>query len=146
MSTLQDAIAQVQTYMLAIGVRGAPATPPEQPNVFPFAICQPASGLWHGNDATGKTGLHTIWLDVHVARRDLSHDVLALWPFIETVPNKLIKEARDSLWAGTISALLSSSAEPIRYQSMTFQWDQAGMVKTIGLRFSVTVKMQSAVS
>lgn len=139
MATLREVIAAIQADMLTLtGMREAPTDPPEQPQVFPFSICLPDSGEWI-RAADVKQGLQTVTIDVHVARRDLPRDVAALTTyFADAVPNKLLGDPYLGNTVDTITALT--------WQILTFRWDAAGQVQTIGLRFTLTVKMRTAIT
>lgn len=140
MATLREAIAVIQADMLTLtGMRGAPTDPPEAPQVFPFSICLPESGEWE-SQADAKRGLQTVTVDIHVARRELPKDVAALTTyFADAVPNKLLN---DITLGGTVDTIVA----PIRWQLLTFRWDQSGNVQTIGMRFYVTFKQRSAIT
>ena len=137
---LRAAIAQIQTYMLTLtGMREAPTDAPEQPHVFPFAICAPAEGEWTGLQVAWKQGLQTVSLDIHVARKDLPRDIQKLADFEDAVPNILIANP-------TLNGTVDTIVYPIRWRLVTFSWDQMGQVKTIGFRFLITVKMETVVT
>ena len=137
---LRAAIAQIQTYMLTLsGMREAPTDPPEQPHVFPFAICTPFEGEWSGQSGAWKKGLQTVVLDIHVARKDLSRDMQKLADYEDAVPNILLANP-------TLNGTVDTIVPPIYWRLLTFSWDKAGTLLTIGFRFTVTVKMQTAIT
>jgi len=146
--SLSDAIAMVQNYMLTLtGVRGAPANPPDAINAFPFIVCYSQSGTFAINTPEDKIAIHTLVVEVHVARKDLPRDIAAVMAFCESVPNLLFKKFRDdNKWNATIDGFDDQSE--LRYTFGGLGWGQAQgeTANTIGFRFFVPVKIRSAIS
>lgn len=95
MSTLQDSIDRIQAVVGNLsGIRGAPDEPPEKISAFPFALCYAKSGLYKCGPAgpTKMTGLHTLVLELHVARKDLPRDVALAMAYAKSIPNALYKD------------------------------------------------------
>lgn len=138
MATLQDAIAYVQTLAAQVsGIRGAPAYPPEDISIFPFAVAYAGGGNWEfGAGAGWKRGLHSITLEIHVARQDLGRDATEAMLFSDAIPNILMK---NPTLGGNISTFSN-----IRYTFGPLGWQSA---KTFGFRFFIEgVKMESAIT
>jgi hypothetical protein len=129
--TIEQVMTRIQTTVTAVtGVRKAPAKPPEQMSVFPFAICLPATGEYLVNGGWAQ-GLDEVTLDIHVARRDLPRDVDKLIVFWDSIPAAL---NADTQLNGTICVI----RYPIRRSFATFNW---GALQTIGIRFVIPVKI-----
>jgi len=137
MATLSNAIAQVQSLVRGLaGVRDAPDYPPEKASAFPFAVAYPGTGRWVGGAPAGeKRGLHTIIVELHVARKDLPRDVEGAMGYVESIPNAILN-------APTLSGTVDTVNE-IRY---TFGALNYGDLQTIGYRFEVDIKQRSAVT
>ena len=137
MADLQHAIAYVQDLMEQIeGIRAHPDYPPEQLNVFPFAVAYSGGGLWEFGPGGTRKGLHTIVLEIHVARKDLPRDTQAAMAFSDTVPNVLLANP-------TLGGNVSTFGQ-IRYTFGPLGW---GGEVTYGFRFFIeNVKMETAIT
>jgi hypothetical protein len=138
MATLQEAISQIQAEVKGIsGIREAPETPPESINQFPFAICFARTGEYRIGPAQVMTGLHTIVLELHVARKDLTRDVPTAMKYAKSIPLTIM----EALFEGTLTAI--STLERIRYEFGPLNW---GATETIGFRFYIEgVKTQDTI-
>jgi hypothetical protein len=134
MATLQDAIAYVQTLVGGVsGIRAAPEYPTEDINIFPFAMAYSGGGTWEISAGRAK-GLHTIVIEIHVARQDLPRDTHALMAFSDSIPQALLS---DPTLGGNIATFGT-----IRYTFGQLGW--AG-IQTLGFRFYIdNVKMEAA--
>lgn len=139
MATLQLAIDQIQDEVGALsGIRGAPDEPPDSINVFPFAVCYARSGSYYIGPPDVMTGLHTIVLELHVARKDLARDVATAMGYAKSIPNAIYSALKD----GSLTAI--STLGDIRYEFVPMTW--AGQ-DTIGFRFYIEeVKTQDAIT
>ncbi len=138
MATLQDAISQAQLYARTLaGIKGAPAYAPEQMSDFPFCVAYSGGGTWEFGAGQQKKGLHTIVLELHVARKNLPGDIAAAMAYSDSIPALLMsKLLTDNKWNGTVDTFGS-----IRYTFGPMGWNGA---KTIGFRFFIEgIKMQS---
>jgi hypothetical protein len=116
------------------GIRAAPEYPTEDINIFPFAMAYSGGGTWEFGAGGGMKGLHTIVLEVHVARKDLPRDTKVLMVFSDSVPRALLS---DPTLGGHISTF-----GMIRYTFGQLGW--AG-TQTLGFRFYIeNVKMEAA--
>jgi hypothetical protein len=135
MATLQDAIRHVQKTVRQVeGIRAAPEYPEDNMAIYPFAVAFADSGRWdYGPGYLAKRGLHTIVVEVHVARKDLSLDVEAAMKYSDSVPDKLMY---DPTLGGNVDTIGG-----IRYEFGPLGWaDQL----TIGFRFFIEdIKMIS---
>lgn len=139
MATLQDAIDEIQARLADVtGIRYAPEFAPDAVNAFPAAIAYPRSGAWNSNDATFKTGLHTIIVEVHVERHDLARAIEQAMQFSDSVPNAIMA----GLTSGDYEAI--QTYEEVRYEAGPMKWND---VDTWGFRFFIDgVKMQSPIT
>lgn len=139
MATLQQVIDQIQTQVRAVtGIRKAPDEPPEQLNYFPFAVCYARTGELRIGPPDLLHGVHEIWLEIHVARKDLARDVTAVMPYGDSVPDAIFGAYAD----GTFTTM--DAMGNIAYSFGPMAW---GGVDTIGWRFRLQgVKVQNAIS
>jgi len=129
MATLQEAISQIQAEIKAIsGIREAPETPPESINQFPFALCFARTGEYTIGPPEMMTGIHTIVLELHVARKDLTRDVPTAMKYAKSIPLAILV----ALMNRTLTAI--STMERIRYEFGPLGW---GGAETIGFRFYI---------
>lgn len=140
--TLQGAIDEVMADLKAAlpTVRSAPDDPPEQVNAFPFMTVHAGSGAWEEGPAGMKKGLHSIVVELHVARAaGLARAVSEALGFAESVPNTIFKGRNTDRFNGTIDTF-----DRISYTFGPLSW--AG-VDTFGWVFKVEgVKQQSAIT
>jgi len=139
MATLQKAIDQIQTEVGAIsGIRAAPDEPPDQISVYPFAVCFADNGTYDIGPPEVMTGLHTITLELHIARKDLTRDVQKAMVYAKSIPNAIYKGFTD----GNLAAIATLST--IRYEFGALGW---GGIDTLGFRFFIEgVKTQDAIA
>lgn len=140
-NTLETAILQVAKYLSVLeGMRKIGERPPETINDFPAFVCYASAGVWEFGAAQDKKGLHTIAIEIHVARKDLPKDIQAAMRWSDVVPNLLFyKLLYDNKWNGTIDTF-----KRITYTFGGLGWGDAA---TLGFRFRVEdVKMLSEVT
>jgi hypothetical protein len=143
MATLQDAIDEIQARIALLdGIRIAPSFAPDQIGAFPAAIAFPRRGTWTLNDATWKTGLHTIVLEVHIARHDMARDIQAAMAYSDTVPNAIMQGLIGNIYTAI------TAFGPISYEFGPMAWGMGNdILNTIGWRFFIeNIKLQSAVT
>lgn len=127
MSRLNDAILQVQTIVSGItGINSAPLYPPENVGTFPFCTTHASSGYWGFGPGGGIKGMHTIVIEIHIARKDLPLDVQVTMPFGDLVAEVLLA---DPTLGGTVSTFGRLS-----YTYGAMAW---GELLTIGWRISL---------
>lgn len=138
MATMLQVINAIQAKALAVGAVAAPDAPPEAINQFPFSVCYAADGQVGSNDATFKTGLHTLICEIHFTRQSLPSAITQATPYIESMTNALLK---DPTLAGTVSTIVGD----ITYTFGYLDWGGLAEVH-LGPQFRVTVKMQNAIT
>jgi hypothetical protein len=133
MSTVQDAIAAIQDIALTLtGIRAAPDYAPDKLPPLPAVITYPAEGSFEGTGGSGASqDMHTIYCEVHVARKDLARDVALLVPFIDTFRNAIVA-------APTLAGTVVTIKYPIRYVLLEREFGTGN--KTLALRFVIVVK------
>ena len=140
--TLQAAIDEIRADLVAAltTVRAAPEDPPEQVNVFPFMTVHAGTGAWEEGPAGTKKGLHSVVVELHVARTaGLARAVSEALGFAESVPNTIFKGRNADRFNGTIDTF-----DRITYTFGPLSW--AG-VDTFGWVFRIEgVKQQSAIT
>jgi len=111
-------------------------------NVFPFIVTHPGTGEWSSDVPGNKIGLHTITVELHVARKDLPRDIQKAMAYSESIPNALLKAV--ATVSGDKFDNTISTFDRITYTFGPLGW--AG-VDTIGFRFQIVgVKMQSNIT
>lgn len=131
----QDAIARIQAIVRGLdGVQEAPEYAPESVNQYPFGIAYYEAGettLMGG----WRKGLHTLAVNIFVARQLLPASLRQAMPFYERFMAAI--EADPTL-GGTVSTVVS----PVKH---SFGWIAYGGEnnKLLGWRFQVTVKQES---
>ncbi|MBT7070744.1 MAG: hypothetical protein HN975_07640 [Anaerolineae bacterium] len=125
--TLQAAVEQVQDLMGAVsGVKSAPDYPPENINEYPFVVAYMGGGEIVFDTPSAYKGLHTIIIELHIARKDLPNDIEIAAPYVDSIPAALMA---DATLAGTVNLF-----DNITYEFTEMLWDA---VETIGFRFSI---------
>ena len=122
---LQDAIDWVQDTIGGLeGIRKAPHEPTESIKVFPFSRAYAGEGVIEVGAIGTDRALHSIVVEIHVARTDLPRDVAKAMPYVDSVPAALLA---DPTLGGTVSTF-----GRIRYR---FGPMGVGGEDTIGFRF-----------
>lgn len=136
---LKDAIAEIIDELQTIsGIRRVPDAPPENNEQFPFAVVYPLNGTYQQEMTHFLKGLHSINIELHVARRDLPRDYAQVMELIDTIPYELTKKLKD----GGYSNLATLGV--IEYVFGPLEW--AG-VMTLGVTYTVNnVKIETAVT
>ena len=136
MTLIADVITAIQDIVTGIsGIREAPAEPPEELSVFPFAVCYPGTGEFEEKTAGCMVGEHIIRLEIHVARKYLRTDYLNVIDYVETIPLALLNNK-------TLNATVDIN-ERIRYSFESLGWN--GM-ETIGWRFEIACRTRTALT
>lgn len=130
---IANAVAALQALVGSIpGIRGAPSTPPDQINAFPFAVAYPASGDWQRTRPGTREGTQKIICEVHFSRVNLAEDVREALPYGDLVAEKLLNHLT-----------LSGTVFDVERVDWTFGPMRWGAVDTIGWRFTVSVRMMA---
>jgi hypothetical protein len=152
MATLDAALDAIQGTLLTLpGVNAVPDTPPEQIAEFdlPAIYSYPFSGSWAygaargtGSDAAFIWGLHTIAVNLWVARKDLPVDMAAATAMAALVPQALMSAFDRDQFGGSVVQLGrigGSGGDPIRYQFDAFRW---GGLDLVGWQFQVDLTLE----
>lgn len=127
-TTLQTAIGQIS------GIKSAPSYPTEQAPDFPFVVTYPGGGESAVEPAGSFTALHTVLVELHVARKDLPQDVATSLGKFEA----LLTCLHDTLGDNAVGH------KEVNWDFTEMQW---GDVQTLGYRFSIAgVKIITAFS
>ena len=140
MATLEQVIAEVQEDIRALsGIRAAPNLAPEQMNVFPFCVVYPGSGTMSSGVPGEMLGIHSIVIELHIGRKDLPRDIDAALPFVESIPNILLKAVATT--AGDRFDNTVDTFTDVTYEFGPLDW---GGTATIGWRFRMNgVKLRN---
>ena len=98
--TLQKMITGLQTAIAGVsGIKFAPDYPPDSASDFPFAVAYLDTFRVEQNTPEDVRALHTVRVELHVARKDLPEDIYTLLPFFETMTNAIINYLLDNVYA-----------------------------------------------
>lgn len=136
---LKDAVNDIIDALQELGdIRRVPDEPPENNDQFPFAVVYPLTGSYEMPTRGLMKGLHSINIELHVARKDLPRDYRQVMKLIDQIPNKLMKKQID---AGL------SNMDTFGITEYTFGPLSWAGVDTLGVTYTVTdVKVQTAVT
>lgn len=139
MATLQDAIDQiVDAVGVLTGIRHAPDEPTDKAPAFPAIMAYAESGHYSHMPIGVMTGVHTITVELMVARKDLPRDVAAAMAYAKSIPNAIYKAHK----AGTLTAV--EEIGDINYSFGPMAW---GGEDCIGFKFKVAgVKTQDSIT
>lgn len=125
---------------------------PDSINEFPAIVVYPSSGRWrlgtHANENGKPTrwALHTIRIELHVARKDLSRDMATLMWFCDSLPDYLFAGFKRDTFRGTMvvpgdARTANNATDPLRYQVIESLW---GDQKTLmwRLEFDVSTELE----
>ncbi len=133
---IQTAVAYVQGLAQNLtGMREALAVPPEQINAFPAAMCYPATGEFRAGPLGMMRGLHSLVVEIHVARVDLPRDIALALPFGEMLAAAVLADPR---LGGTVDTVRAD--EGLSYTFGALAW---GGQATVGWRITIPVKIQT---
>lgn len=122
------------------GGLSAPQFPPEGIAEFPFTAVYPRTGTILGEASEARRDLVDIYFEYHLARQNLPVDVETALNFFENFPNRLIA---DPTLGGTVSTIvMDRDTGGIRWEFGEMSYMS---LKTIGYRFTITVKLRRLV-
>jgi hypothetical protein len=138
-STLKDAVAEIVDELQTIsGIRRVPNDPPENNDQFPFAVVYPLTGGYVGGATGVMKGLHSINIELHVARKDLPRDFSVVMGLIDTIPLELMSLRN----AGGFTKLETFGV--IEYTFGPLSW---ASVETLGVTYTLTdVKVETEIT
>lgn len=133
--SLENAVEQVVAVLSGVaGLRDVPVNPPEQMGAQTFAVAYPQSGKVELSPTGTRRSLHNIAVDVLTVRTDLARDIALVKPFIDTVPDALLRQVSyDS--DGNPGGQFAGSIET--FASLSYSWmtsNYAG-VDVVGYHF-----------
>jgi len=136
---LKDAINEIIDELQTIpGLRRVPDAPPENNEQFPFAVVYPLTGTYALEMTSFFKGLHSINIELHVARKDLPRDYAQVMDLIDTIPLELAKKHA----AGEFDNLATFGI--IEYTFGPLSW--AG-IQTLGVTYTINgVKIETSTS
>ncbi len=133
MSVIDDAIAKLQTHILActtVTIKQAPNYPVSDAGALPLAISYLSSGSGNADNATMTRFLLTANVDVHFSRQMIKD----AYQKIDKIAIEYIQRlAGDPTLGGTIDSIVF----PITFEVSPTQWDS---VPTQMISFSVQMK------
>lgn len=138
-TALDDAIDEIIDELQTIsGIRRVPDEPPEDNKAFPFAVVYPSTGLYEQIMTLEMRALHSINIELHIARQDLPRDYDKVMALIDVIPYELMKKLKD----GNFTAL--DTFGTINYLFGPLSW---GGVDTLGVTYTMkNVKVKTAIT
>jgi len=139
MTLLKNAVAEIIDELQTMsGIRRVPDEPPENNEQFPFAVVYPLTGLFTQGPAVLMKSLHSINIELHVARKDLPRDYTQVMDLIDEIPYQLMKLRKD----GGLSQIATFGE--INYTFGPLSW---AMVDTLGVTYTITnVKVERTIT
>lgn len=139
MAVLKDAVAEIVDELQTItGIRHVPNSIPENNDLFPFAVVYPLTGLYTQGPAQLMKGLHSVNIELHVARKDLPRDFKVVMDLIDEIPYELMKLLKDGGYTNL------STIGDVEYTFGPLSW--AG-VDTLGVTYTITgVKVEREIT
>jgi hypothetical protein len=136
---LKDAIKDIVDELQTItDLRRVPDAPPENNDQFPFAVVYPLTGVYTQGPAQLMKGLHSVNIELHVARKDLPRDYAQIMNVIDTIPWELMKLLND----GGYSNL--ATIGQIDYFFGPLSWSG---VETLGVTYTINnVKVETEIT
>jgi hypothetical protein len=137
MATAEQVIAQVQTYMATLtGIRQALPDLPNQVSTELTSICYLISGTSGFVTPEGRIALDELIVEVITPiGTDLSRAHQRIIPFVDSVPNLLMKKMQLDKWNSTVTSIGGSNTQQmIGHQYFTMKF---GDVDYMGYRFTV---------
>ena len=136
---LKDAIAEIIDKLQELSdIRRVPDAPPENNDQFPFAVVYPITGTYEQIMTQRMKGLHSLNIELHVARKDLPRDYALVMDLIDQIPNRLMKAHMDSEFSNLATFGI------IEYTFGPLSW--AG-VDTLGITYTITgLKVETEVT
>lgn len=125
---------------------------PDSLNEFPAMVIYPGNGFWRLGTHAGDTNkpmrwaMHTIRIELHVARKDLARDSGKIMWFCDTLPDYLFAGFKRDTFSGTMVTMgdprtANNATAPIRYQLLESGW---GDTQTLiwRLEFDVSTELE----
>ena len=140
MALLKAAVAEIIDELQTIsGIRRVPDAPPEKNEDFPFTVVYPLTGYFNTLSTSEQMkGMHSINIELHVARKDLPQDFVQVMDLIDEIPYQIIKLRKD----GLLTAMATFGN--IEYIFGPLSW---GGVDTLGVTYTITeVKVERAIT
>ena len=137
MSTIDDAIARIQTLSLAItsvAIKSAPNYPIENADPFPFSAAYIGAGQFYFGNKTTVYQFPAISVEFHFSRVNLLQAYTQISSVAVEFPKIL---AADPTLNGTVSTIIASQNQPISYTVRPFEWAK---VQSQMLLFTVPFK------
>ena len=134
----KDAVLEVLKEIRTIkGIRRVPDEPPEFNDQFPFASARPGPSIYKVGPAGLMTALHSIIVELYVARVDLERDYNQIMGMIELIPFELHKLNHDRGFTH-----LQTFGEIHQTELIPMEW---AAVKIFGVEYTITeVKIQTS--
>ena len=127
---LKDAVQEIVDELRKISdLRRVPDEPPETNNQFPFAVVYPIRGEYGGGYVGSMKGLHSVVIELHIARKDLPRDYMQVMDLIDEIPKQIMIARKDARFSEM------SAVGTIEYEFGALSW---GGVDTLGVTYIIT--------
>ena len=124
---LKDAAQEIVDELRKItDLRRVPDEPPETNSQFPFAVVYPIRGTYGGGIPGSMKGLHSITIELHVARKDLPRDYSKVMDIIDQIPQQMLSALKNARFTALDTFGL------IEYEFGALSW---GGVDTLGVTY-----------
>ena len=137
-SLLTDVIIELQKHAKTAGAIETPTLPTEGNIATAISQCYLRTANISSTPGPAEKDMVMFYMDVHFSRLDLPMDAQAVYNFYETFKGLLIKDQTLGGKVNTIQMTQGTTPINVEFGEMSL----AG-VKTLGLRWSITVKMQT---
>ena len=136
MAEIKDVVREIaeQIRNRVEGIRRVPEAPPESNDVFPFVVVYPLTGEYDLHTPEDMVGLHSINIELHVARKDLARDFGTLVDIMDDIPRELLDALTDGDIGESSSDVNLSTFGAINYTFGALEW--AG-VETLGVTYTI---------
>lgn len=136
---LKDAAQEIVDELRKISdLRRVPDEPPESNSQFPFAVVYPVRGNYQGGPPGLMKGLHSVVIELHVARKDLPRDYSTVMDIIDQIPEQMLSALKNARFSELDTFGL------IKYEFGALSW---GGVDTLGVTYIMqNTKIQTTYS
>lgn len=127
---------------------------PDSIESFPAIVIYPIEGGVSLGEHASESGrpmmwsYHTIRIALLIARKDLERDMATLQPFIDSMPNVLLRGFENDKYGGHATVLgdprvAQNATRPMRYSVISEAW---GGVQTLGVVWDFDVSIQQEIN
>lgn len=120
-----------------LDIRDVPDRVPDNATVFPFVVVWLAGGSYQDKMQGTRTGLHRIYVDLIVDRKDLGRSLERITQLVEQIPALLMNDPALKDYEG-VAQIDTINGITYEFRSLIY-----GDVETIGYRFTINIKIMN---